>query len=71
VKHEHAVAIVASRFITSESAESEMKDAVKTAADILELAAEEVRSRQEMSRDEPHVVSPGGRKRPSVWSLSQ
>ncbi len=48
-----------------------MKDAVKTAADILELAAEEVRSRQEMSRDEPHVVSPGGRKRPSVWSLSQ
>jgi hypothetical protein len=71
VKHEHAVAIVASRFITLESAEADVIEAVKRAADILELAAEEVRTRQEVSRDEPHVVSPSGRKRQSYWDMAE
>jgi hypothetical protein len=70
VKDEQAVAIVATRFIQPDATEADIKEAVRRAADMLELAAEEVRSRREVSRDEPHVVSPGGRKRPSYWKLS-
>ena len=51
--------------------EPEIEEAVSKAADILELAAEEVFSRREMSHDEPHVVSPGGRKRPSYWTAAE
>lgn len=71
MKDEHAVAIVAAKFITRESTEPEIEEAVSKAADILELAAEEVFSRREMSHDEPHVVSPGGRKRPSYWTAAE
>ncbi len=71
MKDEHAVAIVAAKFITHESSEPEIKEAVRKAADVLEFAAEEVCSRREVSHDEPHVVSPGGRKRPSYWTTPE
>jgi len=71
MKDEHAVAIVAAKFITQESSEPEMREAVRLAADVLELAAEEVQSRREVSQDEPHVVSPGGRKRQSYWTTPE
>lgn len=68
MRHEHAVAIVAARFVTPQSSEAEIKEAIRKAADLLEFAAEEVLMRQEVSLEEPHVVAPGGRKRGSYWS---
>jgi len=63
-----AIALMAIELISDESTEVDVKEALKKAANILELAAEEVWERQETSREDPHVVSPSGRKRPSYWN---